>query len=592
MTTTPVEDVDGVVEETEDCSTQQASSPAPAPAPPPIEKDESTNEEDNNSQSPLPRPSEDFVEIQETSDFVAENETKTTKDDDEGGMKPNDSQVEDTEIIHDVPVVEATPNESHNDEEENEIQSDSVTPISNESERLGKEVFFSQGSMEQKNYSDWDNLRWMSYSGCRQIAYVGSVYRFIQGRRTLFWSGDQYLERIFVVYTEPHLILILRPLRDVNETHEILNLPPGSTTTKDNEEDVNDVMKSYLIVESVIDPNTCKLKLSPLTTVTVSVPTDISIDDYRRRSCFELVTPTENIILSAVSLRKGAERALSSFNDAGAFLETTRIEHILQETICDAHRPEQGITDLSWKHQIILGTLHSYVVLGNQTALQAALANATSTSSSDPQSEYVDPRIIDAKDECGRTPLHYACSSRFTSAVSALVKAGANVDLRIEPDNMTACHLAALNLDSQSLKVILSVNRRPGVIDSWGRTPMYLAIMDGHSIGGTKDLEAWDRCISVLEEYGASIDPPMGLPHPVCSLARTWSHGELETLMRHVASTYPIATPDMNDRRRVGISISALFQYPIHSSLIALRRALADDQSPTVIASTEREVSR
>jgi hypothetical protein len=372
----------------------------------------------------------------------------------------------------------------------------------------------------------------------------------------------------------------------MNEVLEILDLPQGSSA-----ETADDVFKTYLVVESVIDPKTCKLKLSPLTTVTAMSPLDTATDDPRRRSCFELVTPMENIVLSAVRLRKGAERPLSSFTDSGAFLETTRTEHVLQKSICDAHRPEQGITDLSWQHQVILGTLHSHVVLGNQTALNAALSSAKSASS-DPHSEYVEPKIIDAVDESGRTPLHYACSARFASAVSALVKAGANVDLRVEPYNLTACHLAALNLDSQSLEVILSVNRRPSVVDSWGRTPIYLSIIDGRSVGGTKDPEALERCLSVLEAHGAQIDPPLGLPHPVSSLASTWSHGELETTLRHVAHKYPLVINNLKEERRVGISVSALFHYPVHSSLIALRNVLADDQGAALNASTENEICR
>jgi hypothetical protein len=439
-----------------------------------------------------------------------------------------------------------------------------------ESEKLGKEIFFHRNS--NPNYNGWDNLRWMSFAGTRQIDFVGPVCRFVPGRRTLFWSGDQYVDRILVVYREPHLILILRPPEDLAEVSQIFDLPPGATA--DNAEDI---FQSYLVVENVVDPKTCKLRLSPLTTFT-SVLTEVGTDDFRRRSCFELVNPTESLILSAVRPRKGAERALTSFTDSGAYLETTSTEHILQKSICDAHRPAEGsrdVSDQSWKHQVILGTLHSHVVMGYRSILDMALSQAKA-SSNNKGSEYIDPRIIDAVDESGRTPLHYACSGRFSSAVLSLVQAGANVDLRIEPYNMTPCHLCALHLDAKSLQSILAMNKRPNVVDSWGRTPMYLATTEGRSVGHSKNPVALDSCLSVLEANGGHMEVPLGFRNPVSVLAAAWSHEELEVVLKHVHYRYPLVLSDADDKHRIGISVSAFFQYPVHSCLITVRKMISD----------------
>jgi hypothetical protein len=440
-----------------------------------------------------------------------------------------------------------------------------------ESEKLGKEVFFHRNG--NPNYSGWDNLRWMSYSGTRQIEFVGPACRFVPGRRTLFWSGDQYVDRVLAVYREPHLILILRPPEDLAEVLQILDLPPGATV--DNAEDI---FQSYLVVENVVDPKTCKLRLSPLTTFT-SVLADVGKDDFRRRSCFELVNPTECVVLSAVRLRKGAERALTSFTDSGAYLETTSTEHVLQKSICDAHRPSEGsgdVSDQSWKHQIILGTLHSHVVLGNQSILDMALSQAKASSNSE-GSDYLEPRIIDAVDESGRTPLHYACSGRFSGAVSSLVRAGANVDTRVEPYNMTPCHVCALHLDAKSLQSILTVNKRPNVIDSWGRTPMYLAMTEGRSVGQSKNPAALDKCLSVLEAHGGHhMEVPMGFRNPVSALAAAWSHEELEVILKHIHYRYPVVLTKADDKHRIGISVSAFFQYPVHSCLITARKRISD----------------
>ena len=70
------------------------------------------------------------------------------------------------------------------------------------------------------------------------------------------------------------------------------------------------------IVESVIDTNTCKLRLSSLTTVTSIVP-GVQDNEFRRKSCFELITPVSSIMLSAIQIRNGGA-VKTSFIDSGA----------------------------------------------------------------------------------------------------------------------------------------------------------------------------------------------------------------------------------------------------------------------------------
>lgn len=526
----------------------------------------------------------DHVQLQATASLVSEEaeqlEGKPAQSVAIANQDDSSKQVETMSLENHAPVMDdgdVTKSICDDNNIERKDHIEDVIPMENaaislrdeEYEKLGKEVFFRRS--DDPKYYGWDNLRWMSHSGTRKIEFVGAVYRFVPGRRNLFWSGDQYLERVLAVYNEPHLLLILRPPENMSEVLEILDLPEGATA-----DNADDVVQSHLLVESVVDPKTCKLKLSALTTVTSVLP-DVAVDDFRRRSCFELLCPTETIILSAVRLRKGAERALTSFTDSGAYLETTSMEHVLQKSICNAHHPVselEGTQDLSWKHQIILGTLHSHVVLGNQLNLEKALAAAKAFSKAEGL-DYLQPRVIDVVDESGRTPLHYACSGRSSSAVAALVQSGANVDLRVEPYNMTPCHLCALNLDSKSLQSILLVNRRPNVVDNWGRSPMYLAIMDGRSVGQSKNPVALESCLSVLEAHGGQLETPFGFRHPISALASTWSHEELAVVLKYVSYRYPLVLPSAEDKQRVGISLSALYQYPVHSCLITLRKQIS-----------------
>ena len=456
--------------------------------------------------------------------------------------------------------------------QEGSVDQENLSLRDQELNAIGAEIMFER--KPKAAYNGWDNLRWMSYSGVRKISFCEPLYRFVAGRKTLFWSGDQYLDRTLAIYEEPNLILVLRRPSSLPEIREFLDLPDGATI-----EDPEKALMKFVIVESVVDPNTCKLRLSPLTTVTSVLP-GVNRDDHRRRSCFELLTPTQTLVLSAVRLRKGAERALTSFDDSGAFLETSSVEFALKKALCDAHslKEKSESNDLSWKHQIIVGTLHSYVVLGNQKQLQMAIAEAMRRAKREKMAgeegsrDFLDPRVVDALDENGRSPLHYACFSRSSAAVAMLADAGANVDLRTEPNNMTPCHLCSQLLDDKGLAAILSANRRPNSIDSKGRTPMYVAITDGRAVGGKRDHEALGRCLTVLESHGGQLVGSDLNRHPVSHLASECRAEDLSVLLNHVRFRYPLPLDNAGDRLRGGISLSAFYQYPVHSCLVSLRK--------------------
>lgn len=442
----------------------------------------------------------------------------------------------------------------------------------------GAEILFSR--TDTKHYNGWDNLRWMAYSGTRRLKYFEPVYRFVEKPKTFMaWaSGEEYLNRQLAVYDEPNLILVLRPPESIAELKEVLDL--------DDEQAIDDSSSTHWVVESVVDPNTCKLRLSPLTTIT-SISQGVQENEFRRRSCFELITPLSTMILSAIRLRSGGA-VKTSFIDSGAFLETSSAEHVLKRVICNAHQKETGSAainghDLSWKHQIILGTLHSYVILGNKELLDEGIAHARkmqqrelrkmgeSTNASN--INFLDPRIVDALDESGKTPLHYACASRFTAAVLSLVAAGANVNLKVEPHNTTPCHISAQRLDDKSLRAILAMNRRPNLVDAFGRTPMYVAITEGSAVGGKADPQALSRCLAVLQVNGGDLGDLTNFRHPFSYLALLLHHEVLLVVLNHVSHRYPLNLHQKNSQLK-GVSASAYFHYPVHSALIGFREKM------------------
>jgi hypothetical protein len=464
---------------------------------------------------------------------------------------------------------------------ETEIQQDaaaaseipSIDLRKQEESMVGGEIMFLRKPLSC--YNGWDNLRWMAFSGTRKVRACKFVYRYVKGRKNFLWNTEEYFPRLLVLYDTPNLMLVLRRAEDRVEFRELMELPSNA--------EIGDaVLHSHLFVESVIDPKTAKLRLSPLTTVSSILP-DVPRDDFRRRSCFELLNPVESIVLSAIRLRKGAEKALTSFTDSGAFLETSGVEYAVTKSICSAYNPSFGDEmsttppNLSWKHQVILGTLHSFVVIGNQSYLDASIGEAMhSENGRDTQNpQYLNPRLVDAVDESGKTPLHYACESRFSSAVKSLVTAGANVNKRIESDNATPCHICAKNLDFSSLEVILSVNRRPNVIDAHGRSPIYLAITEGRTVSRQRSPEALEKCMSVIEKHGGEVDALIGYRHPVSFLAAFWLSDELDVVLRHCQYMYPLRLPKEDE----GISISSLYHYPVHSALMSLKANLIPEAS-------------
>jgi hypothetical protein len=128
-------------------------------------------------------------------------------------------------------------------------------------------------------------------------------------------------------------------------------------------------------------------------------------------------------------------------------------------------------------------------------------------------------------------------------------------------------------LDHRSLAAVLEVIRRPNVIDALNRTPMYLAVLEGRMVGGTRNPEAMDRCLAVLKEYGGQVGTNEYL-HPVSSLSSEWHAQEVDVLLNHLNYRYPLTISDASSKSQVGISLSASFHYPIHASLVSLRKKI------------------
>jgi len=432
-------------------------------------------------------------------------------------------------------------------------------------------------------YNGWDSLRWMSYSGVRKIVLCQAVVRQVEAeKKTLFWTtvGTQFAKRRLLIYEKPNVILVVRS-PEPGEIATLLDLSDKAEIAEA-EKDI----ESYHVVESVIEPQTCKLRLSPLTTVTSLAPEGAN---PRRRSCFELITPIENVIISAVRKRDDVKKTERSFTDSGAFLETLPVESAIAKVICGAHEREEDVgkldTGIMWKHQLILGTLHSHVLSGKQKVLEQAIQHVISTIKDDNDTNVslgpgqLPSKIIDARDDNGYTALYYACSQRMAAAVALLVKAGADVTFKTHPNGLTPCHICAQNLDDKSLSTVLAATRParpdPNVLDVFERTPMQVAVLEGHTASGGRDSVALEKCIVALEAWGGQIViPGMGFQRPVSFLAAAWRPEDLSVVLRHMHYRYPLKSGDVLDDTSPEESLSAHFCYPLHSCLVSMRREI------------------
>ena len=85
---------------------------------------------------------------------------------------------------------------------------------------------------------------------------------------------------------------------------------------------------------------------------------------------------------------------------------------------------------------------------------------------------------IDARDESGNTPLHFAAERSSACAVRALIDAGADVNARAN-NNATPLHLAAKTRDDEILRALLEAGADANAINRRGLTPLFHAAIWG-----------------------------------------------------------------------------------------------------------------
>jgi tetratricopeptide (TPR) repeat protein len=600
----------GIVDNAEDEDIVEYEDESPDTGNVPKETSDPTEETNNdvvegkNMKQPSDTNDENIVVV------VADND-----DDDDDGIESVDDEPSPSSVVLPVKKKATKVLDQSSSPIDQEIVFDTVqsTLRFEEDKIVGGEILFLRDTLSIPAYCGWDTLRWMAYNGARKVNFCQIVYKLEDGKRKglpLFWKtgNKNYVERALIVYDEPCLMMIVRRPTSLDEIRNLLGLPNMSDETDESGDGKNDndwlinpdtAMKSYWVLESVADPKTSKLQLSSLTT-----PTSISSDtaDERERSCFHLLTPTETITLSALNVRTGIKKQEQSFTDSGAFLETLSIETSIAQVICGAHIQSSDLgnneTDIAWKHQVIIGSLHSLVLSGNPKLLDDGISHARmallngnwngqqvkqTAIENKVQSTVLPTRIVDAVDDNGYTALYYACTHKMEGAVRSLIYAGADVNFRTDAHGLTMLHVCARKLDDKTLSTILSAlstvqKLYPNVLDKKGRTAMYVAMVEGSVLDGGNSPTALGRCMTALMVWGGYMMPKVTnassseiLRNPISALAYMWLSEYLIVAFEYIPYRFPLT---MNEQEPTTMSLGALYQYPLHSALIGLRKNL------------------
>ncbi|KAJ1430405.1 ankyrin repeat-containing domain protein, partial [Ochromonadaceae sp. CCMP2298] len=139
---------------------------------------------------------------------------------------------------------------------------------------------------------------------------------------------------------------------------------------------------------------------------------------------------------------------------------------------------------------------------------------------------------IDAVDEDGYTPLHYACMLRVPGIIRALHEAAADVTA-VDNYGFTPLHWAAMQLDEASLGVLCAHLFELDFYDREGRTPLYMLCVQGRNIHGQTDASVLRNCVATMltRQPNVNIIDTRGLC-VLHYLAASWHYEAMELMLK------------------------------------------------------------
>ena len=219
----------------------------------------------------------------------------------------------------------------------------------------------------------------------------------------------------------------------------------------------------------------------------------------------------------------------------------------------------------------MLGTMHSAVIKRDLPRVQELLAAC--------EAGELDCSAVEGADHDGLTPLHYACLLRLPEIVSCLHGSRADVTVTDNQLGLTPLHMSALQLDDLSLSLLVSNLFDLDLQDRKGRTPLFLACLEGRAVSGQSDPLLLRGCLSVLLALGADPDGALEQAHsqaqaqaqvgpllPCHVLASAWQAEPLLALLQAGAS---VNTTGGTERELVSLGPLGAAGTPLHVALAA-----------------------
>lgn len=210
-------------------------------------------------------------------------------------------------------------------------------------------------------------------------------------------------------------------------------------------------------------------------------------------------------------------------------------------TIVSEHGHSNDI--LGWKHQYLLGSIHSAIVLQDMSLLNEIILAC--------DSGVLKYSVLDVLDDAGYTAMHYACIMRLHSFMRMLYSASAKIDI-YDYNGLTCLHWSCLQLDYDGLRILATMNTIMDInieaklnstnsiiqnhMKQMRPTPLFLTLIEGRCKANQYNVESISKCSQVLLDLHANTNlydnsaNKLSLLH---YLAANWSKELLELVISH-----------------------------------------------------------
>lgn len=187
---------------------------------------------------------------------------------------------------------------------------------------------------------------------------------------------------------------------------------------------------------------------------------------------------------------------------------------------------------IGWKHQHMLGTIHSAVILRDEQLLRDIISYC--------ENQLLDFRILDSLDDSGYTPMHYAVMHRFTNMTKILHDASASVEIP-DRNGLTSLHWSCMLLDDDALAILTTHVVDIDVRDYDDRTPLFLVLVEGRDKGCQVNIPAMKKCaerlLSLHAEPNVNDHRGYTLLHYVSA---SWYYELIELLIQYKADSMAV----------------------------------------------------